>query len=574
MERPKHRRLILTGIVLLAAGALLLGRHWIFNKTAPAPAPVTAVATEPVQTQPGEADLPAVETAATSAPARAPAPAAITGGFRGRVIDAATRRPVKEFEVRVIRHYVEENVHREDEPIAKMFQAETGRFAWSGLQVATWTASVSARGYQQFDITGLKIAAGKTTREILVLLLHGHTVRGRVFELGTGAGIAEATVSFKQSNAWGGAYRSTPHVKSKDDGSFVLDGVPGGEVKLAVYAQEHAYREIEITVDEKTLPQEIALSSGGTIAGIVTSAAGAPLKLQIMLDGPYVGHLNSTNEAGRFSFRNMPPGHYEIKTLDAVGSAQIEFELGQDERKEDLLLTVGTGRSVRGVVRGLQPEQLKRIHLSLGAGSGYFSARADEQGSYAFRGVPPGPARLSVYTESRQVEKKLVVPADQDVVLDIVFPPGARLSGRVTKGGNPAAGSNVWMRLADSQPGTGTLYRARTSRRRRGGQSAARGEPRATAPAHADREGAQQRMGNRPVDPAGQRRRRLYAERARRQHAENLRPRRPGNHHRGMGWPGARAEAVSFKPRAGAPRARTSSQLRTRNEAPAATQAS
>jgi hypothetical protein len=53
------------------------------------------------------------------------------------------------------------------------------------------------------------------------------------------------------------------------------------------------------------------------------------------------------------------------------------------------------------------------------------------------------------------------VPADRDIVLDIIFPPGARLSGRVTQGGKPATPRNIWMRLADSP--TGTLYQARTS---------------------------------------------------------------------------------------------------------------
>ena len=46
---------------------------------------------------------------------------------------------------------------------------------------------------------------------------------------------------------------------------------------------------------------------------------------------------------------------------------------------------------------------------------------------------------------SRYTHKSIDVPADQDVVLDIVFPPGARVSGRVTQGAKPVAERSIWV---------------------------------------------------------------------------------------------------------------------------------
>ena len=46
---------------------------------------------------------------------------------------------------------------------------------------------------------------------------------------------------------------------------------------------------------------------------------------------------------------------------------------------------------------------------------------------------------------SRYPHKSIDVPADKDVVLDIVFPPGARVSGRVTQGAKPAADRSIWV---------------------------------------------------------------------------------------------------------------------------------
>lgn len=77
------------------------------------------------------------------------------------------------------------------------------------------------------------------------------------------------------------------------------------------------------------------------------------------------------------------------------------------------------------------------------------------------QGVPPGHAVMRVFGASLQFEKSVNVPADQDVTLDIAFPAGARLSGRVTQGGKPAAHKNVWMRPIESK--SDTLYRVETA---------------------------------------------------------------------------------------------------------------
>jgi hypothetical protein len=53
------------------------------------------------------------------------------------------------------------------------------------------------------------------------------------------------------------------------------------------------------------------------------------------------------------------------------------------------------------------------------------------------------------------------VPADSDVVLDIVFPPGVRLSGRITQAAKPIAATTVWVGAPDGQGEMG--YRARTA---------------------------------------------------------------------------------------------------------------
>jgi hypothetical protein len=461
MDRPKHRRLILLGVVLLVGGALLLfGRQWTPTTTSSTPsAPTTQV------DRPSEPPSPEVEPARGEAAAldvakrSAPAPPAATG-FRGRVVDAVTSESVQAFEVQLTR--IRREQHTEDPSISRRFKSSTGRFVWADVAAGRWRASVAAPGYQQFNLDELEIVADQATREFVMPLRRGFAVRGRVFELSTGAAIPDAYVGFRQAGAPDSDLRRTSRAKSQDDGSFTLDGVPAGDVVLSVGAQGHAYRELGVVVDEKTPPQEIALSPGGTIAGIVTTAAGAPVTGRVLLRG-WIGYMGETNEAGRFSYAHLVAGKYRVTADTAAGSASQDIQLGRDEIREDIVLVVGGGRSVRGVVRGLRPEQLSQTHLMLRPASeqGSFSTQPDEQGAYALKGVPPGRAVISIFGPGRQFDKPVEVPADQDVTLDLIFPAGARLSGRVTQGGKPVVGKSVWMRPVEDR--FDTLYQAFTS---------------------------------------------------------------------------------------------------------------
>lgn len=464
MERPKHRWHILAGLALLACGALLIGHQWFIH--AGPPRVVAATATRQlVAPQPDHVQPPAVAATAAHAASASPSPVITTGVFRGRVIDAATRKPVpQQFEVRLARIQRGPEI-REEQPITQTFQSDTGRFAWKDAPAGTWNVTVAASRYQHFRVEGFSVVAGKTTREIVMPLQRGNTLRGRVFDQVSGIGIGEAWITFKDASAWRGQRPDEERfAKSKDDGTFVLDGVPGGDMIVSAGATGHAYREVAVAVIDDTPPLEIGLTTGGKIAGMVVAPNGIPVKGMVMLDGPGIGFFSEADETGRFSFEQRPAGRYQLRATTPAGSAKQEFELGENEIREDVVLQVAQGRSVRGTIKGLQPEQLSQTFLSLQpeSRSAYFSTKPDEQGAYALNGLPAGRATLTAHAGmSHQLSRTVDVPADKDVALDIVFVPGARLSGRVTQAGKPASPRMVWMGPANSRGDT--LYRARTA---------------------------------------------------------------------------------------------------------------
>ncbi len=439
---------------------LLVARQWSQTReSALIPAIET---TQAVERQP-EAEPELVEAAvaniATPAP---PASSPSRGaGFRGRVIDAVTRQPVKAFEIQLKR--IRREYSPGDQPISRQFKSQTGRFVWKDVEAGTWRAALSAPGYQMFNVDEISIVEGEVTPEIVIPLLHGFAVRGRVVESNTGVPIADAHISFRQVTVQEDFRKSRPHTRSKEDGSFVLDGVPAGDILLMVAAQNRAHRELPLFVDEKTPSQEIALSTGAIIAGIVITTSGAPIAGEVYLHERGGMHLGKTDEAGQFSFDHRPPGRYRLSANTSAGSATQAFILEQDEIKDGIVLTVGGGRSVRGMVKGLRPERLQEVLLVLHTKSSNTSFRTqpDASGSYALNGVPPGQAVMRIHGAGFEMKKPLEVPGDADVTLDITFPAGARLSGRITQDGKPAVQVPLWMRRVEDK--SDVLYHTTTN---------------------------------------------------------------------------------------------------------------
>ena len=123
------------------------------------------------------------------------------------------------------------------------FHSTDGRFAWQQAPAGNWNVMVAARRYQHFHIEGVSIAAGKARREVVMPLRLGHTLKGRVFDQASGAGIGEAWITFRDPSVpWPNPDPTrNRHEKSNDDGSFVLNGVPGGDMIVTATAKDHAW---------------------------------------------------------------------------------------------------------------------------------------------------------------------------------------------------------------------------------------------------------------------------------------------------------------------------------------------
>jgi hypothetical protein len=157
------------------------------------------------------------------------------------------------------------------------------------------------------------------------------------------------------------------------------------------------------------------------------------------------GTGRGTGEAGEFSFEYLVPGRYRLNGQTQNGSVSHDIMLARNQRMEGIILVVREGHSIRGTVRGLRPEEFEKVTIRAVQQDDIGSDRdsqVDQRGAYALHGVLPGRVHVMAEIDSRELSKMVEV-ADADIALDLEFPSGSRLSGRVTRGGKPWAGTRI-----------------------------------------------------------------------------------------------------------------------------------
>lgn len=442
LHHRAHPFLVL-GFIL---GLALLGREVLRpDDAAHAPASSDDVAIVADSSDPAASPTVAQPAAAADVTPAPNIPSA-SGTFRGRVIDAATRQPVREFELEF--HPMRQLGPGEQAPGARTFRTKDGRFEWQGIPSRPWMVTLKARGYQRFDLEQLLIAAGTATDTVMPLQ-RGHTLRGRVFDETSGAGIASASIDVREAHVgrYDDNFRMRVKTTTGKDGSFVIDGVPAGSLILSVNAPKYTPREIDAVVGKQISPLQIGLTTGGGVtvylvaADGVTPVAGSASVLHLDEGHSFSGR---TSDAGEISFDHLPTGRYRLGARSGNLSAKLEFWLAKDERKEGIVLALSGGSSsVRGVITGVRPADLERVHVAAygeSSSRGREGTRVNARGEYELHNVEPGKVTVSASIEGdRQITKTLQVPPDADVIANLEFPPGARLTGNVTRGGKPVA---------------------------------------------------------------------------------------------------------------------------------------
>ncbi len=362
------------------------------------------------------------------------------GVLRGRVEDTETLTPVKAFQIRL-------GVFG---PKGKTFRSEEGNFEWGALPPGRWDFVATAPGYQAAEVRGIEIRAGETTEAVVFSLSKGFELAGRVVDAATGLGLPDVSVNYHpatevKSSAWH-FHASASGQQTDADGNFKFDGLPDGKVTVIAKSPFHAEARRTVAAGEESFV-EIKLSKGGFVSGRVVGPdavkplAGARVSLSNVADGSSV--TLPADESGAFSFDSLTPGRYRLTADTSLGQTKPqEIVLRENERLQNLLLVVQAGATIRGKVTGLRLEELPVVEIVAQAPGDFIgTASTAPDGTYVVRGVPKGRVEVMAQTYSgRSVSKSVEVEEGaSELSLNLEFPRVARLSGRLTRGGQPAA---------------------------------------------------------------------------------------------------------------------------------------
>ena len=317
---------------------------------------------------------------------------------------------------------------------------EAGRFVLRpGVRGACGSLTASATGYTSETLVDVQSGT-----EVCIRLWKGARLEGRILDARSGEPVAGAVIAARSGD---GRLHPTlfedVRTRSREDGTYVLDGVPPGTALVAVRGPAHALRRLSLVVKAGGhLERDIHLNRGCRLTGRVT-AAGVPLAgIQVRADGDQGYELPfelsrrvaRTDAKGRYEIEGLVPAKWYVSVHDAkagYGVNTVRVDRGQSHASLDVAVsgsTVVTGR----VLRAGKPVAGARVGTTLQ--------------EWERMGVVTGPDGAFEVRESLILQKgrldvllpgvggaQLVMPpqALADTAHEIEIVPFARVSGQV-----------------------------------------------------------------------------------------------------------------------------------------------
>ena len=372
------------------------------------------------------------------------------GTLRGRVVDAATGAPVREFSFLV---QPSEGRGR----VARGERSDDGTFTVT-VPAGTYRVSAGAVGYTGSENVEVRV----TEREpvsVELRLGRGVTIAGRVTDE-AGTPVAGADVMVMDSNMERMRGRSSMrvapgHAKTAEDGSFTITGVDRGEAAMTVRKDGYVPSRKALDADG-TMNVDVRLSRGLSLSGIVTRGGKGVAGAQIAASTAALGGEHQpavSGEDGRFVLTGLVAARYsvnahiqgahaEVRNVDPTKEKELVISLDPKPRGvvfgtvTGIPATLGGGKYVRRVVMVQAPD---------GAAEGAI----DEAGNYRIENAPLGTVQVIAHlqaasdTTRSSVRKQVEVVAGQPVRVDLELSGNVMVSGRISHEGKGLAAAHI-----------------------------------------------------------------------------------------------------------------------------------
>jgi hypothetical protein len=343
-----------------------------------------------------------------------------------------------------------------------------GRFRIGALEAGTLSLVVSARRYRTRRLEGFRVP-DEDVDSLEIVLDRGARLEGRVVD-GEGEPVAQARLEARLQNGEGFSdLGSEPHAVSEEDGSYRLEGLETAQYRIAVESPAHGQTDAVAAIFPGTNRLDLVLEGGVEVTGRAVDESGAPVAdaailLQAIPSGRGFDTVSSAD--GTFRFPAVRDGLFRLAGQArgfAEASAPREIQIS-GQPLSGLELRFSRGVTLTGRLLGLTPAELRSAWVqahrvtdedgltSSGEGT------VDAQGRYSIAGLTPGEWEVVANAGTgRSGRGTLHLAAGvRDPVLDIEFPEGATLTGRVLLDGAPWSGVQVIAsQVDDDESGSG-----------------------------------------------------------------------------------------------------------------------
>ncbi|HKV08103.1 MAG TPA: carboxypeptidase-like regulatory domain-containing protein, partial [Thermoanaerobaculia bacterium] len=342
-----------------------------------------------------------------------------------------------------------------------------GRFAIEDLAAGPLNLVVSARKYKPRRLEGFHMP-DEDVADLEIVLDRGAILEGRVVD-GEGTPVVRARLEARIQGEGFEDPDSQPVTVSGADGSYVLQGLETTQYRIVVESKTHGRTEAEAAIRPGTNHLDIVFDRGVEVTGRAVDESGAPVSGAAVVLRPLPsgrGFDTVSADDGTFRFPAVRDGLFRLTgQARGVAEAAVPGEIqiaGQPLRGLELRFTRGV--TLTGRLLGLSPAELRNAWVhAYGVGNGEDvtnagQANPDAQGRYSLPGLTPGDWEVIASAGSgRSARGRLHLdPGVRDPVLDLEFPRGFTLTGRVLLDGAPWSGVQVLAnQVDDAESGSG-----------------------------------------------------------------------------------------------------------------------
>lgn len=416
----------------------------------------------PVFTDPSASPDPVINAAPAAAGDAAPA----TSTLSGAVVDESTRAPLNRARVLLVPDGA-------GNPRVAITNA-TGAFTFERLPAGAYIVSASRSGYvtrrdgerQGAPPIPIVLGEGSSAARVEIALPRAGVIAGQVLDE-NGEPFAGAVVDavLPRLQAGQSVLESVASARTDDRGAFRLTGLAAGEYYVSAFdpafagvgdetgsltymptyypgvamaSEAERVRVVPGDEPERTLVITLQILRPSRVSGRLTTPDGRPLVSGALIASPVPGDGLPTIASddvwilpdGRFEFRNLPPGRYEIRgrgeTEPQGTSLFATFQVtirGRDVKNVELALIQGasvTGRLVVEAVRTPKPVPFSgvRVRAPFADGSSFGDALTGDvgpDGAFSIRGLMAGRHVITVEGLPEPWVLKSVVHRGQDI---------------------------------------------------------------------------------------------------------------------------------------------------------------